>query len=65
MKNLYVKGAEVRIKSSFDLDIWNIKSNRGVIISARSFGQEEMMVTAQFGSTRVHIAHTHLEVINA
>ena len=64
MKEQYRKGAKVRLKNQIDLDIWNVTQNIGSILDVRGYGLSELMVTAQFGKDRIHIAHTHLEVVD-
>jgi hypothetical protein len=64
MKEQYRKGAKVRFKSQIDLDIWNVTQHIGSILEVRGYGPSELMVTAQFGKDRIHIAHTHLEVVD-
>ena len=58
------KGDKVRLKNDADLAIWHVKVNEGIVLDARSYGSFETMVTADFGSRRVHIADTYLAVIS-
>lgn len=58
------KGDRVRLKHDVDLAIWRVKDNAGIVLDARSYGSSQTMVTADFGSRRVHIADTYLAVIN-
>jgi len=64
MKEQYKKRVKVRLKNQIDLDIWNVTQNIGSILDVRGYGPSELMVTAQFGKDRIHIAHTCLEVVD-
>jgi hypothetical protein len=59
------KGDKVKLKNDIDLAIWCVKINEGIVLDARSYGSIETMVTVDFGSRRVHIADTYLDVISA
>lgn len=64
MRDSFKKGVKVKLADQIDIDIWNVTHNIGTILEVRGYGPNELMVTAQFGRDRVHIAHTLLEVID-
>ena len=60
----YVPGQKVRFKHMRDASFWSVGDDIGVIISTRSYGPTESMITVAFKNRRVHVSNAHLTVID-
>lgn len=63
--NVMTQGTRVRLKNMFDVNIWRVNTDLGVVVNIRKFGPIESMVTARFGDKRIHISDSRLEVYDA
>ncbi len=60
----YKLGKKVRFSKMRDARLWSVGDAVGVIIGTQAYGPSETMVTVDFGSRRVYVAHVLLELID-
>jgi len=60
----YVPGRKVRFTHMRDANLWSVGDQVGIIISTRSYGPTESMITVAFKNRRVHVSNVQLVVID-
>jgi len=60
----YVPGRKVRFTHMRDANLWSVGDSIGVILSTRSYGPAESMITVAFKNRRVYVSNVLLTVFD-
>lgn len=63
ISKVFAPGVKVAFVSPSGHERWFTDTAVGLVIESRQYGQIEEMVTAKFGSTRVHISSKSLKIV--
>ena len=63
ISKVFAPGVKVAFVSPSEHERWFTDTAVGLVIDSRQYGQIEAMITAKFGSARVHISSKSLKIV--